>query len=180
MARKKPGSGRKPTIGDILASGKRKAAAKRKQQIGKARLASNIPIKGAPPFVKPAVRSGVAIADVVSRISEAVVNQVIDRGFQDFQNLEIPSPQQAKTILPNVDQINRVVEEVKERTDAQLINDEIMSTAMKNANKKARKQNGDLKKGMTQTKIARLAQKECTAERRRLGLCDKPMKKRKK
>lgn len=180
MARKKPGSGRKPTIGDILASGKRKAAAKRKQTIAKARLASNVPIKGAPPFVKPAVRSGVAIADLVSRVSEAVVNQVIDQGFRDFQNVEIPSPQAAKTILPNVDQINQTIETVKERTDAQLINDEIMSTAMRNANKKARKKNGEMKKGMTQKSIARLAQKECTAERRRLGLCDKPMKKRKR
>jgi hypothetical protein len=178
MARKKPGSGRKPTIGEILASGKRKAAAKRKQQIAKAKLAANIPIKGAPPFVKPAVRSGVAIADVVSRISEAVVNQVIDRGFRDFQNLEIPSPQAAKTILPNVDQINQTIETVKERTDAQLINDEIMRRAMTNANSKGRKKNGDLKKGMTQSKLMRMARKECTAERERLGLCEKPMKKK--
>lgn len=178
MARKKPGSGRKPTIGEILTSGKRKAAAKRKQTLAKAKLAANIPVKGAPPFVKPAVRSGVAIADLVSRVSEAVVNQVIDRGFRDFQNLEVPSPAAAKTFLPNVDQINQTIETVKERTDAQLINDEIMSRAMTNANQKARKKNGDFKKGMNQTTIARMAQKECTAERKRLGLCDDDMKKK--
>ena len=184
MAKRKPGSGRKPTIGEILASGKKKAAAKRKQTLAKAKLAANIPVKGAPPFVKPAVRSGVAIADLVSRVSEAVVNQVIDRGFRDFQNVEIPSPGKAQTFLPNVDQINRTIETIEDvipekvRSDAQLINDEIMSNAMTNANQKARKKNGDLKKGMTQTKIARMAQKECIAERKRLGLCDDDMKKR--
>ena len=49
---------------------------------------------------------------------------------------------------------------------------------MKNANSRARKKNGQLKKGMTQKKIARYAQLECTKERKRLGLCDDDMKKR--
>jgi hypothetical protein len=53
-----------------------------------------------------------------------------------------------------------------------------MRTAMSNANTKARKKNGQLKKGMTQKKIARMAQRECTAERKRLGLCKDDMKKK--
>tara|TARA_R100001369_G_C3309591_1_gene167088 strand:- start:325 stop:906 length:582 start_codon:yes stop_codon:yes gene_type:complete len=53
----------------------------------------------------------------------------------------------------------------------------IQSTAFKNANAKGRKVNGEFKKGFDQARIARLAQKECTKERQRLGLCEKPKKK---
>jgi len=177
-------SRRKPTVGEILATGKKKAAAKRKQQIAKAKLAANIPLKGAPRFVKPTVRAGVGIADIVSRVSQEIVNQAADIAFRDFQNTELPSPGKARTFLPNVDQINQTIDTIAEvvpervRSDAQLINDEIMSQGMKDANTRARKKNGQLKKGMTQKKIAKMAQLFCTKERQRLGLCDKPMKKR--
>ena len=126
----------------------------------------------------------ITIADIVSRVSQEVVNQVTDRGFRDFQNLELPSPKQARTVLPNVDQIQQTIETLTEeipksiRTDAQLINDEIMRMGMKEANEKARKKNGDLKKGMTQKKIAKMAQLFCSKERQRLGLCKKPMRKK--
>ena len=50
----------------------------------------------------------------------------------------------------------------------------IQSKAFKNANAKGRKKNGEFKKGFDQSRIARLAQKECTKERQRLGLCEKP------
>lgn len=53
----------------------------------------------------------------------------------------------------------------------------IQSKAFKNANAKGRKKNGEFKKGFDQSRIARLAQKECTKERQRLGLCEKPKKK---
>lgn len=177
---------RKPTVGEILAIGKKKAAAKRKQQIAKAKLAANVPLKGAPRFVKPTVQAGVGIADIVSRVSQEIVNQAADIAFRDFQNTQLPSPQKARTILPNVDQLNTAIETVAEvipesiRTDAQLINDEIMRQGMKEANEKARKKNGDLKKGMTQKKIAKMAQLYCTKERQRLGLCKKPMRKKSK
>jgi len=50
----------------------------------------------------------------------------------------------------------------------------IQSTAFKNANSKGRKANGEFKKGFDQRRIALMAQKECTKERQRLGLCEKP------
>ena len=53
----------------------------------------------------------------------------------------------------------------------------IQSTAFKNANAAGRKRNGEFRAGSDQSRIARMAQKECTKERQRLGLCDKPMKK---
>ena len=53
-----------------------------------------------------------------------------------------------------------------------------MRDGMKDANARARKKNSQLKKGMTQKKVARMAQLYCTKERQRLGLCEKPMKKK--
>ena len=54
----------------------------------------------------------------------------------------------------------------------------IQSTAFRNANAKARKKNGELRAGFDQRRIALMAQRECTKERQRLGLCDKPMKRK--
>lgn len=54
----------------------------------------------------------------------------------------------------------------------------IQSTAFRNANAKARKKNGELRAGFDQRRIAQMAQRECTKERQRLGLCDKPMRKK--
>jgi len=54
----------------------------------------------------------------------------------------------------------------------------IQSTAFRNANAKARKKNGELRAGFDQRRIAQMAQRECTKERQRLGLCEKPMRKK--
>jgi len=56
----------------------------------------------------------------------------------------------------------------------------IQSKAFKNANAKGRKQNGEFRAGFDQARIARMAQKECSRERIRLGLCDDPKMKKKK
>ena len=50
----------------------------------------------------------------------------------------------------------------------------IQSEAFKNANAKGRKKDGTFRAGYDQSRIARMAQKECTKERQRLGLCEKP------
>ena len=167
---------RKPTIGDILKLAKQKADANRKRSIAKARkVTDRLPIKGP-------IGLGVDIAELASLVSQQIVNQAADIAVQDIQNVQLPSKpvtRISKTILPMTDQIAETVPKVKRpRTEKQLINDQIMRTAMSNANIKARKMNGQLKKGMTQKKIARMAQRECTAERKRLGLCDDDMKKR--
>lgn len=167
---------RKPTVGDILKIAKQKADAKRKATLKKTRkVTDRLPIKGP-------IGLGVDIAELASLVSQELVNQASDIAFRDVQNIPIPSrlqSGQAKTILPNQDQIERTVPKpTRPRSDKQLINDEIMRTAMSNANARARKKNGQLKKGMTQKKIARMAQRECTAERKRLGLCKDDMKKK--
>jgi hypothetical protein len=55
----------------------------------------------------------------------------------------------------------------------------IQSKAFRNANAKARKKDGTLRAGYDQRRIALMAQRECTKERQRLGLCEKPMRKKK-
>ena len=55
----------------------------------------------------------------------------------------------------------------------------IQSKAFRNANAKARKKDGTLRSGYDQRRIALMAQRECTKERQRLGLCEKPMRKKK-
>ena len=163
---------KKPTIGDILKLAKQKADANRKRSIAKARkVTDRLPIKGP-------IGLGVDIAELASLVSQQIVNQAADIASRDIQNIPLPG-KRAPTILPQVDQIAETVPKVKRpRTDKQLINDQIMRTAMSNANARARKKNGQLKKGMTQKKIARMAQRECTAERKRLGLCKDDMKKK--
>lgn len=54
----------------------------------------------------------------------------------------------------------------------------IQSKAFRNANAKARKKDGTLRAGFDQRRIAKMAQRECTKERQRLGLCEKPMRKK--
>ena len=166
---------RKPTVGDILKLAKQKADANRRSTLKKARkVTGRLPIKGP-------IGLGVDIAELASLVSQEIVNKAADVALQDFQNLQIPVQKSARTILPEIDQIAETVPKVKRpRSKKQLINDQIMRTAMKNANERARKKNGQLKKGMTQKKIARYAQLECTKERKRLGLCDDDMKKRRK
>lgn len=168
---------RKPTVGDILKLAKQRADAKRRATLKKTRkVTDRLPIKGP-------IGLGVDIAELASLVSQQLVREAAEIAFEDFQNVAIPTkPSISKTILPQTNQIAQTVpEKVKRpRSDKQLINDEIMRTAMKNANSRSRKKNGQLKKGMTQKKIARMAQRECTKERQRLGLCEKPMKKRRK
>ena len=163
---------KKPTIGDILANAKKQANKIRKQSIAKTRkVTDRLPIKGP-------IGLGVDIAELASLVSQQIVNQAAEVAFQDLQNLPLPMKKQITspgTILPNVDQIAKTV---RPRSDKQLVNDQIMRVAVKNANTKARKKNGQLKKGMTQKKIMKMAQLECTKERQRLGLCKKPMRKK--
>lgn len=165
---------KKPTVGDILRDAKKNAEKIRRKSVPKI----PVPIKALPkPLQAPLapVLGGIELADAISKISLALVNQASDIAFQDVQNIPLPG----KTILPQVDQIEMTVPKVKKpRSDKQLVNDQILRVAMENANTRGRKKNGQLKKGMTQKRIMKMAQLECTRERQRLGLCDKPMKKR--
>jgi hypothetical protein len=163
---------KKPTIGDLLKDSKKRAQKIRKQSVRKvSKVTDRLPIAGP-------IGLGVDIADLASQISLALVNQASNLASQDLQNVTLPGIR-PQTILPNVDQMPEL-KPTRVRTDNQLINDQIMRNGMKDANTRARKKNGQLKKGMTQKKIAKMAQLYCTKERQRLGLCKKPMKRRKR
>ena len=60
----------------------------------------------------------------------------------------------------------------RKRSEKQMMNDSILSNSFKAVNKKARKRDGSFKKGWDQSRVAKIAWKECTKERKRLGLCD--------
>jgi len=59
----------------------------------------------------------------------------------------------------------------KRRSDKQMMNDSIQSNALSAINQRARKKDGTFKKGWDQRRVMAAAQKECTKERERLGLC---------
>ena len=60
----------------------------------------------------------------------------------------------------------------RKRSEKQMMNDSILSNSFKAVNKRARKKDGSFKKGWDQRRVASIAWKECTKERKRLGLCD--------
>jgi hypothetical protein len=106
------------------------------------------------------------VADVV--LPAAVARQVInDPGIMmDNQGMIVTAA--TKTAAPKPRKVTKKMRQQRK----------IQSKAFRNANAKARKKNGELRAGFDQRKIAQMAQRECTKERQRLGLCDKPMKRK--
>jgi len=66
------------------------------------------------------------------------------------------------------------------RSPKQKRNDKIQSVALTAVNIKARKKDGSWKKGWNQRRVMKEAQKRCTKERERLGLCKRKPKRRRK
>jgi len=151
-----------PTVAELLAAGKRKAKAIRRKAVKDVEALI-------PPILGPAGRVAPGIANLAGIATETLINEVADRAFRDFQGVEIPLVPQQKI----VEAATISVKTPRVRSDKQLINDQIQSRALKSLNVKARKKDGSFKKGWNQKKIMRLAQRECTKERQRLGLCKK-------
>jgi len=109
-----------------------------------------------------------AVADVVlpANVAQEIINN--PNVLMDSQGAISQIP--ARPLLATVSKPRKVTKKMRMQR-------KIQSTAFKNANAKGRKMNGEFKKGFDQSRIARLAQKECTKERQRLGLCEKPKKK---
>ena len=90
---------KKPTVGDILKTAKRKADAKRKAVLKRTRkVTDRLPIKGP-------IGLGVDIAELASLVSQELVNQASDIASRDIQNIQLPGVKTVRTILPKVDQI---------------------------------------------------------------------------
>ena len=157
---------RGPTVAELL-----KAAKKKRDKIQKKAIADVE--KLIPPIFGPAGRAAPTIARGVTEIENTIMDHLLDRAFRDLANVEIPLvPQQRireSVIIPEV----VPVKAPRVRSDKQLVNDQIQSIALKALNVKARKKDGTFKKGWDQKKVMQWAQKECTKERERLGLCHK-------
>ena len=166
------------TVAELLAIAKKKRDRIQKKAIKKVEDVI-------PPILGPAGRAAPSIAAGLTELENAVIDRIADRAFRDFEGLEIGGPTRSRprrTIDPN-NPITKFLQDRFEfkpsaatkkprvRSDKQMINDQIQSIALKEINKRARKKDGTFKKGWSQKKVMRLAQKECTKERERLGLC---------
>ena len=131
-----------------------------------------------PPKVKTAVRTILpesdriltdAYFDVVRGVADVVLPANVAMEVINNPNVLMDSNGSITQITakPVVTKPRRVTKKMKQQR-------KIQSTAFKNANAKGRLQNGTFRAGFDQSRIARMAQKECTKERQRLGLCEKP------
>jgi len=112
-----------------------------------------------------------AVADVLlpANVAQEIINN--PNVLMDSQGAISQIPARTRSpVLATVKKPRKVTKKMRAQR-------KIQSKAFKNANAKGRKKNGEFKKGFDQSRIARLAQKECTKERQRLGLCEKPKKK---
>jgi len=139
---------------------------------------SGIPLLPVPPLVKSALRAG------TQRLDDVITDTYFDvvRGAAD---IVLPADS-AREIINNpnvlmdasgaISQITPRPTAAKPRkvTAKMKKQRKIQSIAFRNANAKGRKKDGTFRSGYDQSRIARMAQKECTKERQRLGLCEKP------
>ena len=141
-----------------------------------------VPLLPLPPTLKTAVRTLLpetdrlltdAYFDTVRGLADVVLPADVAREVINNPNVLMDSNGSISQITakPVATKPRRVTKKMKQQR-------KIQSTAFRNANAKGRLQNGTFRAGYDQSRIARMAQKECTAERIRLGLCDDPKKKK--
>jgi len=166
------------TVAELLEKAKRKRDRIQRKAIKKVE-------KAIPPILGPGGRVAPSIARGATDVQNALMDALLDQAFGELGSVEVgPSSRPQRTFDPN-NPITRLLKEmefpssgspaaakkVRVRSDKQLVNDQIQSIALKEINIKARKKDGTFKKGWTQKRVMRLAQRECTKERERLGLC---------
>ena len=155
---------RGPTVAKMLAAGKKKAKKIRKKAVKDVKALI-------PPILGPVGRAAPEVANLAAIATETLINEVAERAFRDLHSVQVPLVPQQR-MIESVDLTEAIpVQTPRVRTDKQIVNDQIQSIALKAVNKRARKKDGTFKKGWSQKKVMRLAQRECTKERERLGLC---------
>lgn len=155
---------RGPTVAELLAAGKKKAKKIRKKAVRDVQSVI-------PPIFGPAGRVAPEIANLAGIATETLINEIADRAFRDFQGIEVPLVPRQRMVETVALAETIPVRTPRVRSDKQIVNDQIQSIALKAINKRARKKDGSFKKGWSQKKVMRWAQRECTKERERLGLC---------
>ena len=147
-----------------------------------------IPLLPVPPLVKSVLRTGTqrfddvitdAYFDTVRGIASVVLpaesaaaiindpNVLMDSNGTISQITPRPGIPSSMMMAPAVKKPRKVTAKMKKQR-------KIQSTAFKNANARGRKKDGTFRSGYDQRRIALLAQKECTKERVKQGLCEKP------
>ena len=143
---------------------------------------SGIPLLPVPPLVKSALRTGTqrlddvitdTYFDTVRGIADVVLPADSAREIINNPNVLMDASGAISQITPRpaVKKPRKITKKMKQQR-------KIQSTAFRNANAKGRKKDGTFRAGYDQSRIARMAQKECTKERIRLGLCEDPKKKK--
>jgi len=176
----------RPTVAELL-----KTAKKKRDKL--AEKAVRDVEKLIPPIFGPGGKVAPTVVRGVIEVEKYIMDAILDKALLDnpaFANMEIPlgrAHTQSKPFDPD-NPITRFLQDLefpgrsprvrepkkpRVRTDPQLVNDQIQSVALTAVNKMARKKDGSFKKGWSQKKVMRLAQKECTKERERLGLCER-------
>jgi hypothetical protein len=147
-----------------------------------------IPLLPVPPAVKSVLRTGTqrlddvitdtyfdvvrGAADIVlpANVAMEVINNpnvLMDSNGSISQITSRPGANASVLLAPAAKKPRKVTKKMKMQR-------KIQSTAFRNANAKGRKKDGTFRSGFDQSRIASMAQKECTKERQRLGLCEKP------
>jgi len=158
---------------------------------------SGIPLLPVPPLVKSVLRAGTqrlddvitdtyfdtvrGIADVVlpADSAAAIIND--PNVFMDSNGtISQITPRPGRPGIPSSLMMAPKVKKPRKVTKKMRAQRKIQSTAFKNANARGRKNDGSFRAGYDQRRIAAMAQKECTKERQRLGLCEKPKRRSKK
>jgi hypothetical protein len=117
------------------------------------------------------VAGGVADVVLPASVAREVINNPNVLMDTNGSISQIPASRRLLNTAKSVQKPRKVTKKMKMQR-------KIQSKAFRNANAKARKKDGTLRAGFDQSRIARMAQRECTKERQRLGLCDKPMKRK--
>ena len=112
------------------------------------------------------------VADVVlpGNVAMEVINNpnvLMDSNGTISQITPRPGVPSSMMMAPAVKKPRKVTSKMKKQR-------KIQSTAFRNANARGRKKDGTFRSGYDQRRIALMAQKECTAERVKQGLCEKP------
>ena len=152
------------------------------------RLPIGFPI---PPVLRPALllptildragRAGARLliaADPLNRLDDGGMTQEIINNpsviMDDVGNIVELITEGTELLSPAAAAATSTLTKPRKVTKKMKMQRKIQSKAFTNANSKGRKKNGEFKKGFDQRRIALMAQKECTKERQRLGLCEKP------
>jgi len=146
-----------------------------------------------PPIFGPGGKVAPHVARGIVEVENALMDYAIDKLSAEAGHLQVGPPHRPvrKPFDPD-NPITRFLQDLefpgstgpppkkpRVRSPKQIVNDELQSVALTAVNIKARKKDGSFKKGWNQKRVMKEAQKKCTKERERLGLC-KPKRKRKK